>query len=237
VLIVISSDVQAQQGQDTEQEQVGLPGYDPTWPRGAPSTADDKGGDAVQPARGNRPGDSQQMAVIQQILDATAGKCIFVADRIASELRAGQSGPRAHFEPGPLSPRGFALPAAIGVQTALPHEQVWALADDIGMQATIQELATLVQEDLPIRIAVVSVSGAVAASAGQASFANGAQVLGPDFVRLAAAYSMTGLRARDLSEAESAIARASASDGPVLIVFEAEHGHTLWSHADTLAGR
>jgi len=51
---------------------------------------------------------------------------------------------------------GFALPAAIGAQMALPGEQVWVTAGDGGFQMNIQELATVVQERLPLKIAILN---------------------------------------------------------------------------------
>ncbi len=144
-----------------------------------------------------------------------------VADPMGDILDLETRGPRCLLGPGNLATRGFALPAAIGAQMALAQEQVWVLAGNDGFQATLQELATVVQEDLAIRIVVVNgghtaaESSATAPSTRKGFPDNG--LMGPDLVRLARAYGIPGLQARNRQEAESALARAHASSGPILI--------------------
>jgi acetolactate synthase-1/2/3 large subunit len=121
-----------------------------------------------------------------------------------------------------MATQGFALAAAIGVQTALPDDEVWVLVQDDDLQATVQELATVRQEQLPIRVAVLN-RGYSAASDKVCGhpFAritkHGWGKLGPDWVRLAGAYGIPGLAARSKQEARSAISRAHASPGAFLI--------------------
>lgn len=118
---------------------------------------------------------------------------------------------------------GFALPAAIGVQFGLPHEQVWVTAGDGGFQMNIQELATVVQEKLPIKIAILNNGYLGMVRQWQQLFFegrySGTPLLGPDFAQVAAAYGIPGLTVREKSEVEPAIAQAVQSDGPFLIDF------------------
>ncbi len=118
---------------------------------------------------------------------------------------------------------GFALPAAIGAQIAQPGVQVWATVGDGGFQMNIQELATVVQERLPIKIAILNNGCLGMIRQWQEMFFaqrySGSILSGPDFVRVAEAYGILGLRVTAPEEARSAIDQAMAHDGAVLIDF------------------
>ena len=118
---------------------------------------------------------------------------------------------------------GFALPAAIGAQIAQPEAQVWVTAGDGGFQMNIQELATVVQERLPIKIAILNNGCLGMVRQWQEMFFNqrysGSILSGPDFVRVAEAYGILGLRVTEPEEVSPTIAQAIAHPGPVLIDF------------------
>jgi acetolactate synthase-1/2/3 large subunit len=119
---------------------------------------------------------------------------------------------------------GFGLPAAIGAQVAAPDREVWAVVGDGGFQMTLHELATAVQEDLPVRIAVCNNGYLGMVRQWQEMFYEGryesTQLLNPDFVKLAEAYGVRGWRAADPEEAREAVAEARAHPGPALIEFQ-----------------
>lgn len=127
---------------------------------------------------------------------------------------------------GGLGTMGFALPAAIGAKFGRPEDEVWAIAGDGGFQMSIPELATVMQEGLNIKIAVVNNSFLGMVRQWQELMHNrrysSVEMWTPDFVKLAAAYGITGIRATTVAEAREAIRQARAINGPVLIEFVVE---------------
>jgi acetolactate synthase-1/2/3 large subunit len=122
---------------------------------------------------------------------------------------------------GGLGTMGFGLPAAIGAQIARPGKEVWAIVGDGGFQMTLQELATAVQEQLPIRIAVCNNGYLGMVRQWQELFYDGryeaTRLLNPDFVKLAEAYGVPGWRVTRLDEVGGAVAEARQCPGPALI--------------------
>ena len=119
---------------------------------------------------------------------------------------------------------GFALPAAIGAQMAHPNTLVWAVVGDGGFQMTLQELAVLKQEhDLPVKIAIINNGFLGMVRQWQQFFYDkrytGTPIWSPDFVKLAAAYSIPALEVHHPSEVAAAIAQANATPGPFIIDF------------------
>jgi acetolactate synthase-1/2/3 large subunit len=127
---------------------------------------------------------------------------------------------------GGLGTMGFALPAAIGTKFGRPEEEVWAIAGDGGFQMSIPELATVVQEGLNIKIAVINNSFLGMVRQWQELMHNrrysSVEMWTPDFARLAEAYGICGLRANTVKGARDAIRTARSHDGPVLIEFQVE---------------
>ncbi len=165
--------------------------------------------------------------VIRQIWHATQGNITVVSDVGQNQMWEAQyfihHRRRGLISSGGLGTMGFALPAAIGVQMALPHEQVWVTAGDGGFQMNIQELATVVQEKLPLKIAILNNGYLGMVRQWQQFFFegrySGTPLLGPDFARVAEAYGIPGLTVRERSEVMPAIERALATDGPFLMDF------------------
>ena len=121
---------------------------------------------------------------------------------------------------------GFALPAAMGVQFACPDETVWVIAGDGGFQMNIQELMTIVQEKLPIKIAIINNGYLGMVRQWQELFHerrySATPMLSPDFVAVAAAYGIPGICIRHKEDVESAIEAAYATPGPMLLEFQVE---------------
>ncbi len=132
----------------------------------------------------------------------------------------------SHITSGGLGTMGFALPAAMGVQMAVPNETVWVIAGDGGFQMNIQELMTIMQEGLPIKIAIINNGYLGMVRQWQELFHDrrysATPMLSPDFVALAAAYGIPGICVRHQSQVEDAIDAAYATDGPILIEFQVE---------------
>jgi acetolactate synthase-1/2/3 large subunit len=165
--------------------------------------------------------------VVRQIWQATQGEVIVVSDVGQNQMWEAQyfihHRRRGLVSSGGLGTMGFALPAAIGAQMALPGEQVWVTAGDGGFQMNIQELATVFQEDLPIKIAILNNGFLGMVRQWQELFFegrySGTSLFGPDFARVAEAYGIRGRTVREKSEVVSAIEQAIEHPGPFLIDF------------------
>lgn len=132
---------------------------------------------------------------------------------------------RAHqlLTSGGLGTMGFALPAAMGAKLAYPDEPVWAVVGDGGFQMTLQELGTIMQENIPVKIAIMHNGFLGMVRQWQQLFYDkryaATPILSPDYVKLAEAY---GIPARVVSRKEDvadAIHTAMTTDGPYLIDF------------------
>jgi acetolactate synthase-1/2/3 large subunit len=121
---------------------------------------------------------------------------------------------------------GFELPAAIGAKVGRPDETVWAIAGDGSLQMTIQELATAVQDDIAVKIAVLNNGYLGMVRQWQELFYESRYVAtplsNPDFVALAAAYGIAGTRVTQRSEVAPAIRKAMKHKGPFLVEFVVE---------------
>jgi thiamine pyrophosphate-dependent acetolactate synthase large subunit-like protein len=151
--------------------------------------------------------------LLKQLGQIDQEKMVVVSEVVYRDWNPAVGIPRTLLTPGKMGTRGFALPAAIGVQIARPREQVWAIASEEGFQANIQELATIVQERLPLRIAVLSQEAANLGSAKQHRAA------GPSFVKLAEAYGIASLLVQGEETIAAAASQAVASDAAILIDF------------------
>ncbi len=124
---------------------------------------------------------------------------------------------------GGLGTMGFELPAAIGAQMALGDGEVWVVAGDGSLQMTLQELSTVVQENLPIKIAVIRNGYLGMVRQWQDLFQKrnyvDVAIHAPDFVKLADAYGITAMRVENEEEVGPALERARAHPGPFLIDF------------------
>ena len=126
---------------------------------------------------------------------------------------------------------GFEVPAAIGVQFARPHDTVWAFCGDGGFQMTMQELALCTEYELPIKFAIINNNYLGMVRQWQDTFYAGnkqsVRMFQPDFVKLAEAMGITGIRVSDKSMVESSIEAALRHPGAVLIDFQVEERRGL----------
>ena len=106
--------------------------------------------------------------------------------------------PNTHITSGGLGTMGFAVPAAMGVALARPDEPVWAISGDGGFQMNMQEIATMVQEGIPVKMAIFN-NGYLGMVRQWQQFFHGRRysatpIWSPDYVRLAEAYGIPGWR-------------------------------------------
>jgi acetolactate synthase-1/2/3 large subunit len=134
--------------------------------------------------------------------------------------------PNTHFTSGGLGTMGFAVPAAMGVKLARPHHQVWAISGDGGFQMNMQEMATMVQEGIAVKLAVFNNGYLGMVRQWQQFFHrrrySATPIWSPDYVRLAEAYGIPGQRVIRGHEIEEAVGAAAASPGPALVEFVIE---------------
>jgi len=166
--------------------------------------------------------------IVNAIWEATHGEAIVVTDvgqnQMWTALYYHLDGPHPLVTSGGLGTMGFGLPAAIGAQIARPDKEVWAIVGDGGFQMTVQELATVVQEQLPLRIALLNNSYLGMVRQWQEFFYDkryeATPLVNPDFVQLAQAYGIRGWRASTGEECNQVIAEARCHSGPALIDFQ-----------------
>jgi acetolactate synthase-1/2/3 large subunit len=121
---------------------------------------------------------------------------------------------------------GFAVPAAIGVQFARPEQTVWSISGDGGFQMNMQEIATMVQERIPVKMAIFNNGYLGMVRQWQQFFHerrySATPIWSPDYVKLAEAYGIAGWRVENARELAETVARANATPGPALIEFAIE---------------
>jgi len=121
---------------------------------------------------------------------------------------------------------GFGLPAAIGVKIGCPDNTVWCIDGDGSFQMTIQELATIAQEKVAVKIAIIDNGYLGMVRQWQELFYEKRYVAtplsGPDYVKVAEAYGIPGLKVKHKEEVVPAIEKAMAEPGPFLIDFVVE---------------
>ncbi len=166
--------------------------------------------------------------VVQKLHELTHGDAIVTTEVGQHQMWAAQfyhfNNPRTLITSGGLGTMGYGFPAAIGAQMAAPGRTVIDVAGDGSMQMNIQEFATVMQEKLPIKIALLNNGYLGMVRQWQELFydkrysATPMEVV-PDFVKLAEAYGAVGLRATKPSEVEPVIKEALATDTCVLMDF------------------
>lgn len=174
--------------------------------------------------------------VVRHIWHATGGNAIMVSDVGQNQMWEAQyfphHKPRGLISSGGLGTMGFALPAAIGAQMGKPEEMVWATIGDGGFQMNIQELATVVQEKLPLKMAILNNGFLGMVRQWQQLFFegrySGTPLLGPDFAKVAEAYGIPGFTVREKSQVVPVIEQVMATDGPALIDFIIEQEENVY---------
>ena len=174
--------------------------------------------------------------VVNQIYEVTKGDAIIVTGVGQNQMFASHyfkyDKPNQFLSSGGLGPMGFELPAAMGAKVACPGDAVWCIAGDGGFQMTIQELATIVQEKLAVKIAIMNNGYLGMVRQWQELFYSrryvASPLYGPDFVKVAEAYGIAGERVTDRRMVTGAIQRAMQHDGPFLIDFRVEPEENIY---------
>jgi acetolactate synthase-1/2/3 large subunit len=175
--------------------------------------------------------------IINQISAATDGKAIIVTGVGQHQMWAAQhytfTEPRSLITSGGSGAMGYEVPGAMGAQVGEPDKVVWSVAGDGGFQMTMGELATLVENDIPVKFAIINNGFLGMVRQWQEFFYAKSYVAthythNPDFVKLADAFGMLGIRVTEKSQVRSAIERAMEHDGPALIDFVVEEEENVF---------
>ncbi|WP_017726684.1 acetolactate synthase large subunit [Halalkalibacterium ligniniphilum] len=166
--------------------------------------------------------------LIQQIFEATNGEAIVTTDVGQHQMWTAQyyrfNRPNRWVTSGGLGTMGFGFPAAIGAQFAEPDATVVSVLGDAGFQMTAQEMSILQELNLPVKIIIVNNASLGMVRQWQQLFhgerySNSLFPIQPDFVKLAEAYNIKGMRVEKLSEVKAALDEMIAHPGPVLMDF------------------
>jgi len=181
-------------------------------------------------------GNLKPQQVIREIYNVTGGTA-----RIATEVGQHQmwaahyytyTRPRSFISSGGLGTMGYGFPASIGVQVACPGETVFDIAGDGSIQMNIQELATAVNYELPVNIAVLNNGFLGMVRQWQELFYNHrysyTELSNPDFVKIAEAYGASGTRVTSKSELRPALEEAIRNSKPVMLDFVVEREENVY---------
>ncbi len=167
---------------------------------------------------------SPQEVVVE--LDRQAPDAYYTTDVGQHQMWAAQflnSGPRRWISSAGLGTMGYGMPAAMGAKVALPDEEVICVAGDASIQMNIQELATLAKYGINVKTVILNngwqgmVRQWQQAFYGERYSSSDMEAGMPDFVMLATAFGVKGIRVSDYDELKDAIASMLAYNGPVLL--------------------
>jgi acetolactate synthase-1/2/3 large subunit len=174
--------------------------------------------------------------VIHDIWKATAARAIVVTDVGQHQMWAAQyykcEEPGTFITSGGLGTMGFGVPAAIGVKLARPDREVWAIVGDGGFQMTQAELQTMVQENVKVNVAIINNGYLGMVRQWQQFFHDrrysATPMSSPDYVKLADAHGLSGIRVTRRTEMADALRHARAAAGAVIIDFRVEQEDTVY---------
>ncbi|MCI0869109.1 MAG: biosynthetic-type acetolactate synthase large subunit [Chloroflexi bacterium] len=189
------------------------------------------------PLVGSDNGKMEMRYIITEISEATNGDAVIVTGVGQHQMWAAQYYP--FNQPCSLvsscgsGSMGFEVPGAMGAQVGAPDRVVWSIAGDGGFQMTMVELATLVENNIPVKFAIMNNNCLGMVRQWQDFFYEKNHVAtvysgNPDFVKLAEAYGILGIRVTDKKDVRAAVDKAMAHDGPVVIDFVVEQDDNVY---------
>jgi acetolactate synthase I/II/III large subunit len=175
--------------------------------------------------------------VVQKLGDITGGNAIVVSDVGQNQMWSAQFfkwiHPRSYITSGGLGTMGFSLPASMGAAFGRSDLPVFSLSGDGGIQMNIQELATIAQNKIPIKIFILNNGFLGMVRQWQELFwrrrYSHVEISSPDFIKLAEAYGIPAQRVKLSTQVEPAIRNALAhTSGPVLVEFVVEQEENVY---------
>jgi acetolactate synthase I/II/III large subunit len=174
--------------------------------------------------------------VVHDLWRLTEGKALVVTDVGQHQMWEAQyykhDHPRKLLTSGGLGTMGFALPAAMGARFACPNDEIWVIAGDGGFQMTAAELATCAQENIKVNVAVINNGYLGMVRQWQEFFYGGRYVAtpikSPDFVKLADAHGLSGMRVTSRSQIKEAFEAARNSPHTFVVDFRVEQEDSVY---------
>jgi acetolactate synthase-1/2/3 large subunit len=169
--------------------------------------------------------------VVEKLYELTRGAAIITTEVGQNQMWTAQyyhfDHPNSFISSGGLGSMGFGLPAALGAQIACPDRLVVDIAGDGSIQMNIQEIATAVEHDLPVKILILNNGCLGMVRQWQQLFYDRVYAFSelnhePDFVKLAEAYGAVGLRATKPEEVEPLLQKGLSIRKPVIMDFHVE---------------
>jgi acetolactate synthase-1/2/3 large subunit len=171
-------------------------------------------------------GEIKPQRMIEAVYEATGGDAIITSDVGQHQMWTAQyfhfNRPRQWINSGGLGTMGFGLPSAMGAKVAMPDEHVVCVAGDGSLIMTCQELATCVNEQIPVKVFLMNNGFYGMVRQWQELFwekrySSVEMGPSPDWVKLAEAFGGKGMRVTDKGEIVDAFKTALAEDGPVVV--------------------
>lgn len=165
--------------------------------------------------------------VIQKISEMTNGNAVMISDVGQHQMWMAQFfkyiHPRTHLTSGGLGTMGFSLPAAMGAAFARKDFPIVSISGDGGIQMNIQELATIRENNVPVKVIILNNGYLGMVRQWQELFwrkrYSHVEMFGPDYVKLAEAYGIPGFRATLTDEVDDVVKKIFSIEGPVLAEF------------------
>ena len=163
--------------------------------------------------------------ILEGIKAASHDGAVVVSDvgqhQMWTALHYGFDQPNTHITSGGLGTMGFSLPAAMGVKFGLPDKEVWVVAGDGGIQMNIQELATIANEGLEIKVVIMN-NGYLGMVRQWQKFFHGGRysstpITSPNYLLLAEAYGLQARKVDHADELQDALEWAAATPGCVIV--------------------
>ena len=185
----------------------------------------------------NKPGVIKPQYVVEQIYKVTKGDAIITTEVGQNQMWASLyyrfDKPRRFISSGGLGTMGYGFPAAIGAQLGKPNATVFDIAGDGSFQMNIQELATAVEQKVPVNVAILNNRYLGMVRQWQELFFNkrysGTDIeCQPDFVKVAEAYGAKGIFIENPEDVTEAIKEAISLKCPVILDFIVDREENVW---------
>lgn len=174
----------------------------------------------------NHPTDELKMGeVINHLSKLTNGEAIVVTDVGQHQMTTSRyykyKQPRTNVTSGGAGTMGFALPAALGAKLAMPHKEVIAVIGDGGYQMTVQELGTIMQYQIPVKIMVLNNSFLGMVRQWQQLFHEKryscTEMINPDFIKIAEAYNIPAVKIEQRQNLQTEIKKMLEAKTPYFV--------------------
>ena len=175
--------------------------------------------------------------IMRELSEATDGDAIIVTGVGQHQMWAAQhytyKHPRTLITSGGSGAMGYEVPGAMGAQVGAPDRVVWSIAGDGGFQMTMAELATIAENNIPVKFAIINNNYLGMVRQWQQFYYDSDYVAtgytgNPDFVKLAEAFGIMGIRVTDKIQVRPTIEQANAHDGPVVVDFVVEEEENVY---------